>query len=301
MNTLLRHLYAPGLFFLSIALATWLVFRQASPFWLVGLLLLALLISHWVERRIPFRTRWNQDHQDTRRDRWHALTVEGGNVLFLAGLGALGGQLTLVPLWPDDWPLWLQLPLAIVLADLGITLVHWASHRHAGLWRLHAVHHSVERMYSFNGWMKHPLHQALEACGGVLPLLLLGLGQDVAVLLAFSVAIQLLLQHSNADIQGGGPWRWMAWAPAHRWHHLRYGRAGDVNFGLFLTVWDRLLGTWYSHDADALADADLGIGSQPYYPRDYLAQLLAPFRRLPSQPCPALPARLRSADQPHAR
>ena len=63
-----------------------------------------------------------------------------------------------------------QLLLALPVADLGITLVHYASHRLPLLWRLHAVHHSVTRMYGFNGLMKHPLHQAAEAVGGVLPL-----------------------------------------------------------------------------------------------------------------------------------
>ncbi|WP_081951623.1 sterol desaturase family protein [Pseudomonas cremoricolorata] len=301
MNTFLRYCFAPSLFGLSIGLAVWLLdTHQAHPLWLLAVLLSALAVNLWVERRIPFRPRWNQDHHDTWRDTLHALTIEGGNVLFLLGLSALGGHVTLWALWPAHWPLALQLLLALVCADLGITLVHWASHRSARLWRLHAVHHSVERMYGFNGWMKHPLHQALEACGGVLPLLLLGMGEEVAVLLAFSVAIQLLLQHSNADIAWCGPASVMAWAPVHRWHHLRYGRAGDVNFGLFFTLWDRLLGTWFAADPEALAEDDLGIGSQPNYPRGYLQQLLAPWQRLPHQPCPPLPARLRSVDQAHA-
>jgi sterol desaturase/sphingolipid hydroxylase (fatty acid hydroxylase superfamily) len=94
----------------------------------------------------------------------------------------------------------LQLLLAIALADLGITLVHYASHRSPLLWRLHAVHHSVTRLYGFNGLMKHPMHQLLETLGGTLPLLLLGLPVEVASLLAFSVSIQLLLQHSNVDM-----------------------------------------------------------------------------------------------------
>lgn len=43
------------------------------------------------------------------------------------------------------------------MADLGITLMHWLSHRSALLWRLHAVHRSVHRIYGLNGLMKHPL------------------------------------------------------------------------------------------------------------------------------------------------
>ena len=195
--------------------------------------------------------------------------------------------------WPTQWPFALQVLVAIIAADLGITLVHYASHRIGWLWRLHAVHHSVTRMYGFNGLMKHPLHQAAEAVGGVLPLLLLGMPMPVAAVLAFAIAIQLLLQHSNVDMRPGVLGRMMAWAPLHRFHHIRYGTAGDVNFGLFFTVWDHLLGTAFDAPGYRLRQRDLGIGTQPDYPQAYSAQLLAPFRALPHGEVPELPEGLR--------
>jgi len=115
----------------------------------------------------------------------------------------------------------------------------------------------------------------------------------VAAVLAFAIAIQLLLQHSNVDMRPGVLGRVMAWAPLHRFHHMRYGTAGDVNFGLFLTVWDHLLGTAFDAPGYRLQHRDLGIGSQPDYPRDYPGQLLAPFRELPHGEVPELPEGLR--------
>ena len=76
-------------------------------------------------------------------------------------------------------------------------MAHYASHRHNALWQLHAVHHSVKRMYGFNGLMKHPLHQTVETLAGTTPLLLMGAPQEVLMLLVVAVIIQLLLQHSN--------------------------------------------------------------------------------------------------------
>ena len=220
------------------------------------------------------------------------LVNEGLNLLSIAAVPLLAA---IIPwqVWPVQWPFALQVLLAIVCADLGITLVHYASHRIGWLWRLHAVHHSVTRMYGFNGLMKHPLHQAAEAVGGVLPLLVLGLPMPVAAVLAFAIAIQLLLQHSNVDIRPGVLGRVMAWAPLHRFHHMRYGTAGDVNFGLFLTLWDHLLGTVFDAPGHRLRQRDLGIGSQPDYPRDYPGQLLAPFRELPHGEVPEVPQGLR--------
>jgi sterol desaturase/sphingolipid hydroxylase (fatty acid hydroxylase superfamily) len=73
---------------------------------------------------------------------------------------------------------------------------------------------------------------------------------------------------------------------------MKYGRAGDVNFALFLSVWDRLLGTAFHSDHPMRGD-DLGIGSRPDYPDAYLAQLADPFRKSPAQqPSPEVPQEL---------
>jgi sterol desaturase/sphingolipid hydroxylase (fatty acid hydroxylase superfamily) len=186
-------------------------------------------------------------------------------------------------LWPSGWPLWGELLFAVIVADLGITLCHYASHRVEWLWRFHAPHHSVTRMYGFNGLIKHPVHQALETAAGTTPLVLLGMPLEVGLLLGFAITVQLLLQHSNADMRIG-PLRYvLALAPLHRFHHQRWAGIGDVNFGLFTNLWDYLLGTAAYEPAKRFTSADLGIGKQPDYPVGYFAQLAAPFRPQPRQ------------------
>ena len=54
-----------------------------------------------------------------------------------------------------------------------------------------------------------------------------------------------------------------------------------------------LLGTAFDAPGYRLQQRDLGIGSQPDYPRDYPGQLLAPFRELPHGEVPELPEGLR--------
>ncbi|MET1076870.1 MAG: sterol desaturase family protein [Pseudomonas sp.] len=296
----MRYLYAPSFCFGFIGLALWLIgYGQHSLWWLPALLLCAISLSFLAEALLPFQPAWNQPRQDRWRDMLHAGINEGLTVCGLASLPLLAGVLPASHLWPQTWPLWLQLLLTIAVADLGITLMHWLSHRSALLWRLHAVHHSVRRLYGLNGLLKHPLHQALEALAGTAPLLLLGMPPVIAALLAFAIAVQLLLQHSNVDMRIGALRHLFAWAPVHRFHHLKYGQVGDVNFALFFSVWDRLLGTHFRHPGYRLAPDDLGIGSQPNYPDAYLAQLLEPFRTpmRASRPCP-VPAALRSLEQP---
>lgn len=292
----MRVLYAPCFLFGFITLAVWLIQHGAGIVWLLPLLGVAILLSFICEALCPFKPAWQEPRGQGIGDTLHALVNESLNVVSIALIPLYAGQLSVIGLWPNDWPIACQLLLAVPLADLGITLVHYASHRSALLWRLHAVHHSVTRLYGFNGLMKHPLHLLLEALGGVLPLVLIGLQQEVAALLAFCISIQLLLQHSNVDMRIGGLRHVFAWAPVHRLHHLKYGTAGDVNFALFFPVWDRLLGTALHLPGYRLADDDMGIGDCPHYPQDYLGQLREPFRpsAVPQAAAP-LPGVLREA------
>ncbi len=274
--SLLRAAYAP-LFFLGFLAAGLAVH---SPVLLAPLLGAAILASLAAERLAPYEPQWNRSHGDAGRDLAHALVNElsnAGAVLLLPLLAALAPD---SGLWPHGWPRWAQLGLAVLVADCGITVAHYASHRSALLWRLHAVHHSVRRLYGFNGLMKHPLHQAIELTAGTMPLLLLGMPQEIAWLLAYAVAIQLLLQHSNVDMRLGLLVYGWAVAPAHRFHHLASATDGDVNFGLFTTLWDHLLGTLALRRVTPRA-GELGIADRPQYPQTYLAQLRAPFASAP--------------------
>ena len=280
---LVRYGYVPFMLLGVNGAALALITAGAPGLWLLGLLVAAVGCSFAAERLVPYQATWNSPLSDGRRDAAHAIVNE---TLTLGSAAAVPVLAVVVPgrgAWPAGWPFVLQVLVAVVVADAGITLVHYASHRIGWMWRLHAVHHSVRRCYGLNGLMKHPLHQALEMAAGVAPLLLLGMPEDVAVALALAVAVQLLLQHSNADYRVGPVSRLLALNQAHRFHHLKWAGAGDVNFGLFTLIWDHALRT-YSYDPDRrFTTDDLGMAAKPRYPVAYAAQLAEPFR--PSGVC----------------
>lgn len=279
LRATLRLGYAPSFFvgWLVAAVAYSDGGRQPA---LLGPLLLAAIATSWLaERYAPYEPAFNRALGDAHRDLAHALVNEGANALSVLSMPAIVALAPRFGGWPLDWPVTLQLGLAILIADGGITLAHMASHRVTVLWRFHAVHHSVQRMYGFNGLMKHPLHQAFELTAATVPLVLLGMPQSIAWLLTFAVAIQLLLQHSNVDMRLGALGTIWAVAPAHRFHHLASARDGDVNFGLFTSLWDHLLGTFHCDPGRHFAPGDLGVAGRPDFPRAYVAQLAEPFRR----------------------
>lgn len=292
MKRLVACIYAP-MFLAGFISWGYVLLQDGRPQWLILVFLTAVAVSFVAERWLPYEPQWNHSLGDRRRDTLHALVNESLNALGLLILPGLTALLAFDGIWPNEWPLWAQMVPALLIADAGITLMHYASHRVAPLWRLHAVHHSVQRLYGFNGLMKHPLHQMLEATTGLLPLILLGIPLEVAQLLALAIAIQLLLQHSNVDMRLGPLRRVFAWAPVHRFHHMKYGRAGDVNFGLFFNLWDWLLGTGFYREGRVIVPGDLGIGSRPDFPLGYTDQLRDPFMTVRLSREPLLPDTLR--------
>ncbi|HET8588556.1 MAG TPA: sterol desaturase family protein [Nakamurella sp.] len=267
----------------AIALITTGAADGLGKAWLIALLAAAVACSFAAERTLPYQAAWNTPLDDDRRDTAHAIVNE---TLTLGSVAALPLLAALIPgdgIWPTEWPFALQVLSAIVVADAGITLVHYASHKIDWLWRLHAVHHSIRRCYGFNGLMKHPLHQTLETAAGVTPLLIAGLPLDVATALALAVAVQLLLQHSNVDYRIGPLKHLLALNEGHRFHHLKWAGIGDVNFGLFTLIWDHALRTYSYDPARRFTSADLGMAAKPHYPDTYLAQLTEPFK--PSGAC----------------
>jgi sterol desaturase/sphingolipid hydroxylase (fatty acid hydroxylase superfamily) len=251
---------------------------NGTALWIVSsLILVAIGVALLMERVLPYERAWNESHGDTTKDTTHGFIYELSN---LAGILLLPLIVSVVPwhgFWPSPWPLWIQLLGAIVIADMGMTVIHYGSHRVGWLWSLHSVHHGVRRLYSFNSLVRHPLHQPIEMAIGTLPLVLAGMPIKVAVLLGLATSVQLILQHSNVDYRLGPLQQLLSIGPVHRLHHVNWHGQGDVNFGLFFTVWDRALGTFRPTSERAPMAGDIGVQDQPCYPQRYLSQLVLPF------------------------
>ena len=275
-----RYFYVPTMIVGLNALAVYLIAYGHRYVWVVLLLAVAIGLSFAMEQVLPYEGAWNEAHGDTAKDVAHGVVYEIANLCTLFVFIVISAAL--LPewsLWPSALPIPVQFVLAVVIIDGTMTVMHYFSHRVNWLWRLHAVHHGVHRLYGFNGFVRHPLHQALDIVAGTLPLVVIGLPVDVAVLLGFAIAVQLIVQHSNVDYTLGPLQKLLAIGPVHRLHHVNWAGEGDVNFGLFLTVWDRMLGTFQPPQERKPRSGDVGIQDCPHYPQAYGRQLVAPFDR----------------------
>jgi sterol desaturase/sphingolipid hydroxylase (fatty acid hydroxylase superfamily) len=279
-----RFGYVPAMIVGLNCLAIYLVALGYSLLWIVVLFATAVALSLLSEYALPYEESWNHANGDSRKDVTHGLIYEVANITAIMLLPVINMFIPWRSVWPSTLPIGAQLLLAIVIADFSMTMIHYWSHRVRWLWRFHAIHHGVHRLYSFNGLVRHPLHQLLDLAAGTLPLLLVGLPVEVAILLAFAISLQLLVQHSNIDYELGPFQKFLAVGPVHRLHHVNWAEHGDVNFGLFFTCWDRLLGTLKLDAVRTPSAGDIGIQNQAQFPQDYMTQLVLPFTNTLEQP-----------------
>lgn len=173
-----------------------------------------------------------------------------------------------------DWPLWLQVIAATVVADLGFYLAHRAMHRIPFLWRFHAIHHSSEELDWLAAYRVHPVDQIIVKGTSLVPVYALGFSAEAILLAAVIYAWQSLLVHSNIRLPLGPLRYWIVGPEFHHWHHANERAAYDRNFSGQLPLWDLVFGT-------ALLPGRLPerYGVDDPVPPDWAGQIAYPFRR----------------------
>jgi sterol desaturase/sphingolipid hydroxylase (fatty acid hydroxylase superfamily) len=286
MNALrfgVRYLYAPFMMFGLIGAGIFVVASGSSFGWLGVILLTAIGSAFAAETLSPWHAEWNEPHGDEAANVWHWLVYEISAIQGILLIPTLTWLFPFQGLWPADWPLLAQFGLAFLFADFAFTMLHYLSHRWPLLWRLHAVHHGVGRLYGFNGVVRHPLHQSVDMIVGTLPLVILGMPVEVAVLLGLAISITLIVQHSNVSYELGPLKKYLAIGEVHHLHHVNWGSEGDCNFGLLFSHWDRLLGTYHPEPPRTIRADDMGIDEVPHFPKTFREQLIFPFVYQPGQ------------------
>jgi sterol desaturase/sphingolipid hydroxylase (fatty acid hydroxylase superfamily) len=235
-----------------------------------------------LERVVPYRAEWHPGPQELTTDFAFIAVVQLLLPPFIAvafanavvtPVRSLGIPATI--LWPHAWPLWAQTALMVLLVDLMRYWLHRACHETDALWRLHSVHHSVDRLYWLNTSRFHPVEKTLQMMLDSLPFLVMGVSAEVLSLYYLTYSANGFLQHSNIDLRYGPLNYIVGSAETHRWHHSREPREANANYGSTLVVWDVIFGTWFL-PPDRQVDR---LGLREIYPRSFAGLLAAPFRK----------------------
>jgi sterol desaturase/sphingolipid hydroxylase (fatty acid hydroxylase superfamily) len=252
-----------------------LVFFNLSYLWIIGWLLL-------LERVLPYRPEWQHNDGQIPADLGHTLLNKGLVQFTIVQLMGLPFFQHREASWLASQPLLLQAGAGLLAAEFGLYWAHRLSHEWPLLWRFHAVHHSVRRLWLVNTGRFHFVDSNLSVLASVPFLLASGISFDAIILVSAITAYIGVLTHCNVDTRCG-PLSYVFNTPnLHRWHHSMKLEEGNRNYGQNLMLWDQLFGTFFIRPVERLGV----IGIPEKMPTSWLAQLWVPFvwRRYQREP-----------------
>jgi sterol desaturase/sphingolipid hydroxylase (fatty acid hydroxylase superfamily) len=166
-------------------------------------------------------------------------------LMTLLGVGfatLIGEHATWIELaWTASWPNWLLVSATLVAMDGANWLAHYADHRVAPLWRLHAVHHTQEELSVLTSFRAHPLVHTTGFLLATVPVIVLMGHRSLAPMLITTYVCLGTLAHTNVRWRFGPLGRLVVSPAYHRLHHAADGVDG-VNLGIVFTIWDVLAG-----------------------------------------------------------
>jgi sterol desaturase/sphingolipid hydroxylase (fatty acid hydroxylase superfamily) len=278
--------YAYGSILIGSLLVLWWGVEGPYPIEYVsnGLYIAMIFIILGLEFWIPFTKTWGDIRKATRADVIYfllAAPLDGLQMFLLIGLLSQTAQyhhfVTVFDIWPNEAHILLQLLLATLIVDFFKYWYHRWTHEVHLLWRIHSIHHSLDRLEMLRASYFYPIDIFLTVAIGTLAMLMVGAGYEIIVFHNVYAGITGLLNHSNADFKCGFFDLFLNSPGHHRAHHSVGLPGSQSNYGSFFNFVDRLFGTRYLPEDQSSFDP-LGLDDSYDMPDHVLAHLAVPFR-----------------------
>lgn len=158
----------------------------------------------------------------------------------------------------------LAMILSIAALDLALYAQHFAMHRNAFLWRVHAPHHADPDLDVTTGLRFHPFEFLISLAWKAAIVVILGAPLEAVLL--FEIALSAFSLWTHASVRLPAPAEralrlFLVTPHLHRLHHDRARGMRAPNFGFSTPLWDRLFGT-YCADPEPEALGLEGVGAQ---------------------------------------
>ena len=268
------------------AWAAWSVYSNPWLYVLVGLILYLEHVRPAMETQRVFSRGLGEDFL------WFNLDAIFKAVAFPAYIAMLSLAYVRVSggfkvTWLDQWPFAAKAIVAFLLYDFLQWFQHWTRHKVQVLWQFHLIHHSQREINLFTDLRFHLVEHLVAAGLTFVPLFVLNFSPLQIV--GFSVFQLWYARLLHANVRTNfGPLKYVLVSPQnHRIHHSIEPRHQDKNFGLFLTVWDRMFGTLHTNYDEYPATGVAGVDFSPQPGRtlrssfgSLVTELIYPFRKI---------------------
>lgn len=283
----ISRLFYPIVFFGSIAVGVLAVARGWNYGLVTGVLIGGTAISLIVlEALYPAKNEWRMTFASFfRRDLKYIVSGISTGAL----MSYLGALLALYVAshrmgWAQDLPLYLSVPLAVLVFDFTQYWVHRWMHETAWplgdlMWRIHAGHHLPDAVYVLMHPAGHPLNDIIVRQGLNIGLIwLIGFNADTVLVFTLITAIGGLFSHFNLDVRAGLLNYVFVSTELHRFHHSADLDEGK-NYGIITPLWDIVFGTFVYRPGRL--PQRIGVTEPALYPPSnrYWAVFMLPFRR----------------------
>ncbi len=161
------------------------------------------------------------------------------------------------------WAGWLAGLITFLALDLAVWFQHLMSHKVPLFWRIHRVHHADSEVDATTALRFHPIEILLSFVWK--GLVIVALGGPAEAVLIFEIVLNgsAIFGHANVRIPGALDrlLRLVIVTPdMHRIHHSVLRRETDSNYGFYLSVWDRLFGTYVDQPEQGHEGMEIGLG-----------------------------------------
>lgn len=163
----------------------------------------------------------------------------------------------------EEVDFWIKCVVTFVLLDLIIYFQHLFFHVLPILWRIHRVHHSDLDCDVTTGLRFHPVEILLSIVIKFGAILILGVPVLTVILFEVILNFMSMFDHSNIFINKKFErvLRWFITTPdMHRVHHSMIENETNSNFTFFISLWDRLFGTYLEAPTKGHLEMSLGLG-----------------------------------------
>ncbi len=160
------------------------------------------------------------------------------------------------------WSPALALGLAVVALDFAIYWQHRAFHASAVLWRVHRVHHTDVGFDTTLGLRFHPFEILLSTLFKLGVILALGVAPIAVLTYELILLCMSLFTHADVALPArlDTVLRWLIVTPDwHRVHHSIHFEETNSNYGNWLSLWDRLFGTYIPQPRDGHCAMRIGL------------------------------------------
>lgn len=155
-----------------------------------------------------------------------------------------------------DWPVIVELTLAVLLLDLVAQyFAHILLHKVPWMWRLHMIHHSDTHVDATTGTRLHPGDFFVRELFALLAIVVAGAPISYYLVYRFLTILFTYATHANLgaprSIDSAVSWIFVT-PNMHKFHHHFEMPWTDTNYGGIFSIWDRIFGTFVYDDPEKI-------------------------------------------------